>query len=76
MSCFAALDVSQAMTAICVGNETGCIQAEKKVPTCPDSITDFLAHSAPGLVRVGMETGPLASCFGTNCWSGSAHHLH
>lgn len=60
MPYFAALDVSQEMTAICVVDETGRILAEKKVPTCPDAITDYLAIKAPELVRVGLETGPLA----------------
>ena len=60
MPCYAALDVAQEMTAICVVDEEGHIRVEKKVPTCPNAITDFLAQGAPGLVRVGMETGPLA----------------
>lgn len=60
MPCYAALDVAQATTAICVVDEEGRIRAEKAVTTCPDAIADFLANRAPGLVRVGMETGPLA----------------
>ncbi|SDL73598.1 IS110 family transposase [Paracoccus chinensis] len=60
MPCYAALDVSQETTAICVVDEEGHIQAEKKLPTCPDAIAGFLARGAPGLVRVGMETGPMA----------------
>lgn len=60
MPYFAALDVSQEMTAICIVDETGRILAEKKVPTCPDAIADYLAIKAPELVRVGLETGPLA----------------
>lgn len=60
MVCFAALDVSQAMTAICVVDDNGRILAERKVPTCPDAIADCLAISAPNLTRVGLETGPLA----------------
>lgn len=30
------------------------------MPTCPIAISDVLTHDAPDLVRVGMETGPLA----------------
>ncbi|EAS51344.1 possible transposase [Aurantimonas manganoxydans SI85-9A1] len=60
MSCYAALDVSQAMTAICIVDEAGQILLEKKVPTCPDAIADCLKISAPNLERVGLETGPLA----------------
>ena len=60
MPCYAALDVSQEMTAICVVDENGRIIAEKKVPTCPDAIADYLASKATDLTRVGLETGPLA----------------
>lgn len=60
MTCFAALDVSQETTAICVVDNSGRVLAEKKVETCPDAISDYLAKKAPDLVRVGLETGPLA----------------
>ncbi len=57
MPSYAALDVSQETTAICVVDETGRILAEKKVATCPDAITNYLTQRAPDLVRVGLETG-------------------
>ena len=57
---YAALDVSLETTAICVVDEDGHVVAEGKVRTCPDAIRDFLAARAPGLRRVGLETGPLA----------------
>jgi len=60
MGVFAALDVSQNETAVCVVRPDGELVAEAKVPTCPDAIADWLAESAEGLQRVGMETGPLA----------------
>jgi len=60
MVTFAALDVSQESTAICVVDEAGRIVAEKKIPTCPDRIESWLTENAPDLDRVGMETGPLA----------------
>jgi transposase len=60
MPCYAALDVSQETTAICVVDENGRVTAERKVPTCADAIAGYLADKAPGLVRVGLETGPLA----------------
>lgn len=60
MGVFAALDVSQEETAICVVRPDGALVAEAKVPTCPDAIADWLTESADGLERVGMETGPLA----------------
>ena len=47
-------------SAICVVDEDGHVTAEGKVRTCPDAIRDFLASRAPGLRRVGLETGPLA----------------
>lgn len=60
MGVFAALDVSQEETAICVVGQDGVLLAEAKVPTCPDAIAEWLAERTTGLERVGMETGPLA----------------
>jgi transposase len=36
------------------------VRREGKVATCPETIAQWLAKNAAGLVRVGMETGPLA----------------
>lgn len=44
MSVFAALDVSQELTAVCVVNQDGSIIAEAKLATCPDAITAYLEH--------------------------------
>ena len=44
MGVFAALDVSQEETAICMVDQEGAILAEAKVPTCPDAIADWLAE--------------------------------
>ena len=60
MTSYAALDVSLEATAVCVVDQDGWIIAEKKVPTCPDAIASWLANTVADLVRVGMETGPLA----------------
>jgi transposase len=60
MEMFAALDVSQEDTAICVVTSDGTMVAEAKVPTCPDAIAHWLARRTQALERVGMETGPLA----------------
>ncbi len=60
MGIFAALDVSQDQTAICVVSQDGTMLAETKVTTCPDAIADWLSTWSNGLERVGMETGPLA----------------
>jgi transposase len=60
MSIFAALDVSQEQTAVCVVDGGGSIVAEGKVPTCPDAIAAWLGRWTGSLEKVGMETGPLA----------------
>jgi len=60
MTQYAALDVSQEATAICLVDEHGAVRREAKVMTCPETIAQWLAKNATGLVRVGMETGPLA----------------
>jgi transposase len=60
MAQYAALDVSQEATAICLVDEHGAVRREAKVMTCPETIAQWLAKNAAGLVRVGMETGPLA----------------
>ena len=60
MSTFAALDVSQEATAVCVVDDAGRVVVERKIPTCPEAISSFLTRHAPGLDRVGLETGPLA----------------
>lgn len=60
MGVFAALDVSQDQTAICVVDQDGARLAEAKVATCPDTIARWLEAWSGELERVGMETGPLA----------------
>lgn len=60
MGLFAALDVSQEETAICIVAQEGAVLAEAKVPTCPDAIADWLDARSERIERVGMETGPLA----------------
>lgn len=60
MGVYAALDVSQEETAICVVDADGMILGEAKVPTCPDAIDRWLRDRFDDVERVGMETGPLA----------------
>ena len=55
MRSYVGLDVSQATTAICVVDEDGRTLAEGKVP-----IAAFVRTQAPELIRIGLETGPLA----------------
>lgn len=60
MGVFAALDVSQETTAVCVVDNKGAILAEGKVATCPEAIATWLERWSESLDKVGMETGPLA----------------
>lgn len=60
MAIYAALDVSQAKTAICVVDGDGAVLKEGVTATCPDAITAWLGTNAADLKRLGMETGPLA----------------
>lgn len=46
MRVFAASDVSQHLTAICVFDSTGTILSEAKVPPCPDAIAAFGLRSS------------------------------
>ena len=70
MGIFAALDVSQDETAVCVVSQDGTILAETKVSTCPDAIADWLSTWRDGLERVGMETGHWLSGCGTRWFRG------
>jgi hypothetical protein len=63
---FAALDVSQEQTAICIVDAPGVVLAEGKVSTCPDAILAWLERQKLTLEKLGMETGPLAVCSGTS----------
>lgn len=60
MTDYAALDVSQAKTAICVVDGGGAVVKEGVTATCPDAIRDWLIENGGDLTRLGMETGPLA----------------
>ena len=60
MTHYAGLDVSLETTAICIVDAAGRTVAERKVPTCPETIATWLGKHASPLERVGMQTGPLA----------------
>jgi transposase len=54
---YAGLDVSLKETAICIIDETGKVLFEGKVAADPQFIAQYLAKRAPGLGRVGLESG-------------------
>jgi transposase len=54
---YSGLDVSLKETAICVIDEAGKVLFEGKVATSPQIIAQCLAARAPGLIRVGLESG-------------------
>src|SRR5215207_4272708 len=54
---YAALDVSQKATAICLIDEGGKVRRQAKVATCPETIFRWFAENAAGLVRIGMGDG-------------------
>jgi transposase len=58
---YVGLDVSLKQTSICVVNETGSVVREGVVDSDPDAIVAFVRSNAPGMVRVGLETGPTAT---------------
>lgn len=59
MSCYVGLDVSTKETAICVVDEAGDRVWSGTARTDPDVIAAVLDRRAPGVVKVGIETGPL-----------------
>jgi len=61
MDHYVGLDVSLKQTAICVVNQAGSIVQEGVVDSDPEAIARFMRSKAPGVVRVGIETGPTAT---------------
>ena len=53
MGVYAALDVSQEQTAICVIDDGGTLLAEGKVATCPDAIAIWLGRWTGALSQLG-----------------------
>lgn len=60
MKQYAAFDVSLKVAHGCVLDETGRVVKEGRTAAVPEAMAEWLARHAPGLVRVGIETGPLA----------------
>lgn len=60
MTLHVGLDVSQKATEICVVDGDGHRVWRGQCASDPEAIASTLARQAPGTIRVGMETGPLA----------------
>jgi transposase len=61
MTHYVGLDVSLKLTAICVVDQTGSVMREGVVDSDPETIAEFVTSNAPGVVRIGLETGPTAT---------------
>lgn len=58
MTSYVGLDVSLKSTSICVVDADGVVIVEQSVDSDPDCIADFVHMNAPGVQRVGLESGP------------------
>ncbi len=58
MERYVGLDVSLKQTAICVVTQAGSIVQKGVVDSDPEAIAEFVRSKAPGVVRIGIETGP------------------
>jgi transposase len=58
MERYVGLDVSLKQTSICVVNQMGSVMREGVVDSDPEAIAAFVRSQAPGVVRIGLETGP------------------
>ena len=61
MERYVGLDVSLKQASICVVKQTGSVMREGVVDSDPEAIAAFVRSQAPGVVRVGLETGPTAT---------------
>jgi transposase len=61
MKQYVGLDVSQKETAVCVIEESGRIVFEGKAHSEPGALARLIAKRAPDAVRIGFETGAMAS---------------
>ena len=52
------LDVSLKQTSICGGEPAGISRARRRGNSEPEAIAAFVRSKAPGVVRIGIETGP------------------
>ncbi len=61
MELYVGLDVSLKETSICVIDRDGVIVAEDTVLSEPEAIAGYLAVEAPGVSRIGLESGPTST---------------
>ena len=61
MELYVGLDVSLKETSICVMDRDGVIVAEDTVLSEPEAIAGYLAVEAPGVSRIGLESGPTST---------------
>ena len=61
MKIFAALDVSDKATHVCVVDDAGLVMWRGVCPTDPEVLATTLGRHAAGLERVVLETGPLSA---------------
>jgi len=60
MTLYAGLDVSLALTSICIVDAEGVVVRESKVSSEPEAICSALGPYADRLHRIGLEAGPLS----------------
>jgi transposase len=60
MEHYAGIDVSLESSGACVGDATGTIRRELKVPSEPEALVRFFQQPEPAPIRIGLEAGPLS----------------
>ena len=60
MEHYAGLDVSLEQTSVCVVDARGQVVREEKVASEPEALVRSLCAHEPGIIRVGLEAGPLS----------------
>jgi transposase len=60
---FVGLDVSQKLTHICVVDAAGKVAWQGKCLSVPETVAGVIREKAPDAVKIGFESGPLATWF-------------
>ena len=61
MERYVGLDVSQEQTSICVVDGSGKTVWQGKCASTPEAIAATIGARAPGVTRVGLESGPMSA---------------